>query len=299
MLYCLLTYEASRPAGPTMNDNLRKLIRLQDVMTAISELQEKINAVPAEVARLEKELLAFQTEVEKEKAALSDLQKERRRLEMELMGVESRIQKYQGQLAEVKTNKEYQAMLHEIEGCREERAKLDEKILLDMEEAEKTQAAAKVHDDRLRARRQETERGKEALRQKTAGLEAEKKRLETERDGIQSGVPATLLDPFLKVSKQRKGLGLVPVREELCGGCHVRVMPKLIQEIRRSASLITCDSCKRFLYVYEDLHQTGSETSPGVPGQGPGGSGPGRSGGGPAGQGPGGPIAASPAESVS
>jgi uncharacterized protein len=250
-----------------MNEDLRRLIQLQDMMVALAELQDRQAAVPVEVARLEKELLAFQAEVEKEKAALSDIQKERRRLEMELMGVETKMQKYQGQLAEVKTNKEYQAMLHEIEACKAERAALDEKILLDMDAAEKTQAAAKVHDDRLRDKRQETERGKKALGDRMTGLVAERARLEAERDALQTSIPSRMLDPFLKVSRQRKGLGLVPVRGELCGGCHVRVMPKLIQEIRRSTALITCDSCKRFLYVFEDLHPAataaaGSATPP-------------------------------------
>jgi uncharacterized protein len=237
-----------------MNEDLRRLIQLQEKMIGLAELQERQAAVPVEVARLEKELLAFEAEVEKEKAALSDIQKERRRLEMELMGVETKMQKYQGQLAEVKTNKEYQAMLHEIDACKAERAALDEKILLDMDAAEKSQAAARVHDERLRDKRQETERGKQALRERMASLQADRERLEGERDALQKTIPSRMLDPFLKVSRQRKGLGLVPVRGELCGGCHVRVMPKLIQEIRRSTTLITCDSCKRFLYVFEDLH---------------------------------------------
>jgi len=247
-----------------MNEDLRSLIRLQELMNGLADIHDRQAAVPVEVARIEKELLAFEAEVEREKAALSDIQKERRRLEMELMGVETRIQKYQGQLAEVKTNKEYQAMLHEIEGCKNERAALDEKILLDMDAAEKTQAAARIHDDRLRDKRQETEKSKQALRERMAGLQVEKQRVEVERDALQKTIPARMLDPFLKVSKQRKGLGLVPVREELCGGCHVRVMPKLIQEIRRSNTLITCDSCKRFLYVYEDLNPPAAAPSAGA-----------------------------------
>jgi len=252
-----------------MNEDLRSLIHLQELMIALAEIHDRQAAIPVEIGRIEKELLAFEAEVEKEKAALSDLQKERRRLEMELMGVETRIQKYQGQLADVKTNKEYQAMLHEIEGCKNERAALDEKILLDMDAADKTQAAARVHDDRLREKRQETEKSKQALRERTTGLQTEKQRVEGERDALQKTIPARMLDPFLKVSKQRKGLGLVPVREELCGGCHVRVMPKLIQEIRRSGMLITCDSCKRFLYVFEDLHppaaDAGGQTAAAAP----------------------------------
>ncbi len=234
-----------------MNENLRRLIRLQELMVAMAELQEKVLAVPAEVARLEKDLLAVEAEVSREKTALGELQKERRRLEMELMGVESRIQKYQAQLAEVKTNKEYQAMQHEIESCRNERALLDEKILLDMEQGEKAQAAGKVLDQRLQEKRRETEKQKAALNARATALGADRERLESERAAVQKDLPAAILEPFLKIAKSRRGIGLVPVRDELCGGCHVRVMPKLIQQIRRSEGLITCNSCNRLLWVDE------------------------------------------------
>ena len=234
-------------------EELRRLVRLQDLMLQVEGLNEKIAAVPEEVARLEKALLAAGEVTEKGKVALQDLQKERRRLEMELMGVESKIQKYQSQLSEVKTNKEYQAILHEIEGCRQQRSLLDEKILLDMEEAERGDASYRRLEEELKERRRETDRGKEALQRRLDGLKAERETIDRERRTLQEAVPGLWLDPFLKVARQRKGLALVPVREELCGGCHVRVMPKLIQEVRRSIGLIACDSCKRFLYVPDDM----------------------------------------------
>ena len=235
-----------------MIEDMRRLVRLQGLMLQADGINEQIAAIPQEVARLEKELLAVQAEVEKEKASMQDLHKERRRLEMELMGVETKIQKYQGQLAEVKTNKEYQAMLHEIEACRNERARLDEQILLDMEAGDKAGSAVKVHDDRLVVRRRETERGKQALNERLAALQKEKSANEADQTELRKSIAPSYLDPFMKVARQRKNVALVAVREELCGGCHVRVMPKLIQLVRRSTGLIPCDSCKRFLYVPDD-----------------------------------------------
>jgi predicted nucleic acid-binding Zn-ribbon protein len=262
--------EGSRRAGRTagilaggatirvfMQQDLAHLIRLQDLMLRIEAMNEQIAAIPADVARLEKDLLEAQKGVEQEKAALADLQKERRRLEGELMGVESRIQKYQAQLGAVKTNKEYQAMQHEIEGCKAERAALDEKILLEMEEQEKGSSAARDLEDRLKEMRGKTEAGKKALADRAAALQRDKDTLETERQGLQSQVNPVFLEPFLKTARQRRGIGLVGVREGLCGGCHVRVMPKLIQQVRRSTHLIACDSCKRYLYVVDDVVASG------------------------------------------
>ena len=235
-----------------MNDNLQRLVRVQEIITAVDAAQERISAIPAEVARLEKELLAAQKEIEAERARVQELGKDRRRLEMDLMGVEAKITKYQAQLLDVKTNKEYQAMLHEIEACRAERAALDEKILLEMEESEKRHAAVRGLEETLERRRRETSQGKVRLDAETQELKGRAETLEAERQSLEAGVSADYLQPFLKVARQRKGLALVAVRDERCGGCHVRVMPKLIQQVRRATGLIACDSCKRFLYVPDE-----------------------------------------------
>jgi predicted nucleic acid-binding Zn-ribbon protein len=232
-----------------MNDDMKRLVRVQEIVSEIEAVQEKIAAIPCEVARLEKELLAAQKDIDTERARVQELGKDRRRLEMELMGIESKITKYQTQLLEVKTNKEYQAMLHEIEGCRKERAALDEKILLEMEESEKRSGAVRSLEETLERRRRETAQGKTRLDSEAQELKHRAESLETERLTLETGISDGYLQPFLKVARQRKGLALVAVRDERCGGCHVRVMPKLIQQVRRATGLIACDSCKRFLYV--------------------------------------------------
>jgi hypothetical protein len=248
-----------------MMEDLRRLVRLQEVMSTIEGLQEKIAAIPAEVARLEKDLIAAQKEIESESSRVQELNKDRRRLEMELMGVETKITKYQGQLLDVKTNKEYQAMLHEIEACKSERAALDEKILVEMEESEKRNAAVRALGEKLERRRRETTDGKSRLDAETRDLEARIAALEAERRQMSGAIAPAVLEPFLKVARQRKGLALVAVQDERCGGCHVRVMPKLIQMVRRATGLIACDSCKRYLYVPDDWARSdaaGAETTP-------------------------------------
>ena len=234
---------------------------MQEILSALDAVHERVAAVPAEVARLEKELIAREKEIEVERGRVQELGKDRRRLEMELMGVEGRITKYQGQLLDVRTNKEYQAMLHEIEACRAERAGLDEKILLEMEESEKRHAAVRGLEEALERRRRETSQGKAHLDAEIQDLKRRAETLEAERVELEAGVAPDYLQPFLKVARQRKGLALVAVRDERCGGCHVRVMPKLIQQVRRATGLIACDSCKRFLYVPDEPSRPAAATA--------------------------------------
>jgi len=251
-----------------MNEDLRRLIRLQEILLAIDELKTAVAALPAEIGRLEKEQIATEKRLEAERAAVQDAQKERRKFEMELMGVETRIAKYQAQLHEVKTNKEYQAMQHEIEACRAERAALDERILLEMEAGETHAGAIKKLEDEVGAVRRATLEGKKQIQKRQEEFEIRVRTLEAERAALAGEIAKLYLDPFLKMAKQRKGLALVAVRDGLCGGCNVRVLPKLVQMVRRSTGLIACDSCKRYLYVLDEPAKgpaaaaTGSETGP-------------------------------------
>ena len=143
-------------------------------------------------------------------------------------------------------------MQHEIETCRAERAALDEKILMEMDETERRNAALRTMEQDLVRKGRETTQGKTRLDGEAQDLGRQVAALEGERQEIMTGIAPAYLDPFVKVARQRKGLALVAVRDERCGGCHVRVMPKLIQQVRRATGLIACDSCKRFLYVPDE-----------------------------------------------
>ncbi len=71
------------------------LVWLQQKMIDIESINEKTAAIPAEVAALEKGLLAMQQEIETARVRLDELQADRRRLEGDLQAVETKMQKYQ------------------------------------------------------------------------------------------------------------------------------------------------------------------------------------------------------------
>src|SRR5438093_12292095 len=117
-------------------------------------------------------------------------------MEMYLIGVEEKITIYQAQLLDVKTNKDYQAMLHEIEACRAERAALDEKILLETEESEKRHAAVRGLEETLERRRRETSQGQVRRDAETQELKGRADAREAGRRRLAAGVPAAARQPL-------------------------------------------------------------------------------------------------------
>ncbi|MBI4161950.1 MAG: hypothetical protein HY509_05840, partial [Acidobacteria bacterium] len=151
----------------------------------------------------------------------------------------------------VKKNEEYRALMHEIASAKEDVRRTEDRILEQMEIIEEKQV--KVHDqDRAHqhARVSCDQQVRELLQEKER-LEAETKRLEEEKRGIEASLAGDLLATFEKVARVREGIAVAAVLDESCELCHVRIRPQSYQDLKLGTNLVRCDSCSRFLYLRE------------------------------------------------
>jgi len=235
-----------------LEPNLERLMRLQDLCLAIEEQARRLSAMPGRIQDLEQSLARHRADVAKTRDELAELQKQRRKMEGDLQTVETRIAKYQGQLMEVKTNKEYTAMLHEIEGVKEERGAVETRILQAMDAGDTLEGAIKQKEAALTEEQQRVSAGLAKLKQEEEEASARKTSLESDRKRLEAEIPPDLLSEFAKISRARGGLAVSRVVEGLCQGCSVRIQPRIFQQVRRNEGVLRCDSCKRFLYYIEE-----------------------------------------------
>src|SRR5262245_47404511 len=97
-----------------MSPDLDRLIRLQHLETQIAEARAGIAAHPQRLADAEARIDGAKRVVESAKEQLKANQDARRALEKDVAVYQGRLTKFKDQLMEVKTNREYQAMQHEI-----------------------------------------------------------------------------------------------------------------------------------------------------------------------------------------
>src|SRR5262245_25580085 len=211
-------------------DNLVRLQRAEsDLRRAETDLQE--------VPRLKDELAARLAEerarLDAAREALANSQKGRRQFEGELQELEGKRSKYKGQLMDVKTNKEYTAMLHEIEGVeRDIRAREDE-ILAEMERAETLTLEVKREEAAFKNVEDEVKAELKALEGKKGATEAEARRLAAERDEIAATVGGDALELFRRVAKLR-GVAVAAARDGMCQLCHVVLRLQMYSELKRN-----------------------------------------------------------------
>lgn len=179
---------------------------------------------------------------------LADNQTARRDIEKDVAAVQTRLSRYKDQLMEVKTNKEYQAMQHEIATAQDSIRAHEDRILEGMEEAETLNAELKTAEAELKRQEAAVSAERTVLDAETGALQKQADEKQGGRAAIAAHVSAQALRLFDHVAKQRKGQALAAARDGICTVCHVRLRPQVFNEVRRNESLIQCESCLRILY---------------------------------------------------
>ncbi len=229
-------------------EQIKQFVELQKIDSEIFKMKKELAEHPA----LEK---SAQGAFEKKKASLKAAEEEQKthqlkqkEKEIELQSKEDRISKLQGQLYQLKTNKEYSAMDLEIKGSKADKSLLEEEILrlLDTVDAAKSKCAKEK--EFLAAEEKKFKDEMDVLKKRAAELSAALAERDDSRKAFVPNVDAKLLSQYERILTKREGLALVPVLNDACSGCHLELPPQVINEVHIQDKLIFCESCARMLY---------------------------------------------------
>jgi uncharacterized protein len=232
-----------------MSPEIERLIKLQQLESAIAEARAHITAHPLRLAEADAKLAEADRVVQEAAQRLKDAQDARRDSEKDAAVYQGRLTKFKDQLASVKTNREYQAMQHEIETAQKDLGAAEEKVLERMMEIDQLTADVKQAEAARAAEKKTVDADKAALAAQLAA--DEKKLVETTaaRAGLVAALEPRLMSLFEQVAKVRKGVALsMATRDGLCSACHVRMRPQVFQQVRQNDTVVQCDSCQRILY---------------------------------------------------
>jgi uncharacterized protein len=232
-----------------VDGQLQTLINLQAIDTRIVALEADAARLPKEIAAIHTAVEESRKQVEQAKTRLDAARKEQRTREKDLEVVQAKRAKNEARLYEVKTNKEYSAVLIEIEEIKQEKARMEEEILVLMETQERLAGEIREAEGRFKQREGQGRTEEVSLREQLRGIETDLTAVRTERRELAAKLPANILADYERILRARAGLALVPVtKPNFCGACRVTITPQRLQELRAQSSLIPCESCGRYLY---------------------------------------------------
>jgi len=224
------------------------LIRLQKTESAVAGISAKKKDLPVRMSTLEQEFKTFCAVVEKEREQLEALRKSRRDKDTHLQKGQELLKRSRERLFEVKTNKEYQSILKEIENLEEKNSRMEDEIISLLEELDHFEKSIQEKEEELQARRLRYDEEKK-------NMEAELRALEEELDvcvrkiaDLKKDIPADVLRKYEQIKSIGRGVAVASVWKEVCDGCHMSIPPQLYNQLQKSTALITCPNCNRIIY---------------------------------------------------
>jgi predicted nucleic acid-binding Zn-ribbon protein len=230
-----------------MSPDLEKLVRLQRAESALRQVESELQEIPRLKDEHGARLMRERARLDTSSDGLAQSQKARRQLEGELQELEGKRSKYKGQLMEVKTNKEYTAMLHEIEAVEREVRNREDRILEEMERAELLSAEIKSEEVAYKEVEERYRTELARLEERAQTLGSERERLMGERDAVADTLAEEIRELFRRVARLR-GVAVAEARDSMCQLCHMVLRPQMFMDLKRNETVMQCPACNRILY---------------------------------------------------
>jgi predicted nucleic acid-binding Zn-ribbon protein len=231
---------------------MKYLIGLQNRDTRIKEVRKKKAEGPARIEALEADLIRMESEAEAEAKQLEASMLQRKLIEQEIDEIEEKIEKSKVKLANIKSNKEYQAALKEIEDREAQKSAREDRVLEIMEEAEGLEKRAAEKKAQREAQRQAFEEEREKILQEVKALDRQLEGLEGEKSRLCEAIDQELLKKYNFIMKHKEGIAVSPVVQGVCQICHMGIPPQKFNELKRGDALMNCPHCSRIIYWGED-----------------------------------------------
>lgn len=242
--------------------HLDTIVSLEQTLDRLHDARERLEGVPDWMRELHEEHSARKAEIEALEKAVEDARLERRTAESEIAEHQEKLKKYQQQINEVQNQREYGALLQEIDTVKTEIQTAEERGFAAMEAREEAEAALeKAREDfqeldaRYAQELEKWEAEKPAVREEAQALEQEVR-------GLRKELPRPYLSLFERLRDRYQGQALAAVKTANragkgptvyhCSACNYRVRPQAVVEIQKGQTLVQCDACKRILYVEDE-----------------------------------------------
>ncbi len=239
-----------------MQEVFTKLRTLQEVLSKKFGVQTNIKEIP-KILATKIELLSrlkktYAEKGEEYQAKIKALD----RLRDNAIEAERGRERFEEQMDLIQTQREYEALDKEIKNAGEREQDLrrdlqrEEKLLDEMKlNLQKEEVMIQKQEEEVKT---EQERIKKQLKEK----ETELRSLTREEKKITPGLDEEILFKFERIIKNKSGLGIVPIEQGVCTGCHMIMVPQFVNNVRLGDGIRFCPNCSRILFFQESVESS-------------------------------------------
>ena len=229
-------------------NSIQDLIELQKIDSQLAEIEELLGDLPIKVTELKNKEDSLTSDFERGKARLKEIALEQHKTEMNLAEFKEKIDKLKDQLFLVTNNKQYDALMLEIDHLKENLDRNETTELELLEEKDQLSEQVKSQEQSLESLSKDLSSKRVNLDQALAASSSEKKDLESRREETAKDLSASVLARYNRILSARNGLAVISLEGRSCGGCGAALPPQLVAEVKTLVMIQNCSICTRFLF---------------------------------------------------
>ncbi len=234
-------------------DQIRQLVALQHVDDGIHAVQREMDAAPKDVENLQKRFNAQDTQRNWILDKLQHLQEQQKRLDSEIKDDESRLTSSKNKLMQVENEREYQAMIREMDSMEMQNQTREEERMALQEERSLQESNLQSVEETWNELKAELESQQENLEKRIAECRSRLETLEGKRAEVAALISPPVLNRYEFIRDRLRHPVIVPVEAGICSGCHIAIPPQVFIDLQRGNHIMSCPNCQRLMYWAHDF----------------------------------------------
>lgn len=227
-----------------------------ELLTRIQKIDTDVKTTDRLKAKFEKDIQGLKEEVERDEerhnnelSQLEKLEKEYKDKEKAIVLLQEKIAKTEEKMRVIKTNKEYQASMQEIENIKKMISDKEEEMLVTMDAVEAVKKELKSSEDELGRCKAEFEEKKREIEVDLKKFLDEVEKEKETRESLVGKIDKDLYERYKQVQALRNGVAVAFAEAEQCLGCSMKIPPQLYNEAAHAAKMVSCPNCQRILVI--------------------------------------------------
>lgn len=248
-----------------MDNELSFLIELQSHDNTLDTLSEKIIDVQNKIKDKTALIDSLKQGSKTVRENLAALQLKKKQLEADADNQEKLVKKHQAELNSLKTNDAYKAMLAEIDTAKKSQIKIEDEILVIMEQVDLAEKKLKEFELKLKSDEAKIKNEIQLLEATRLEINSELQQRKGARDIFAGTVPDNVKRQYENLRRIKAGLAIVPVIHNACSGCQMALPHSKIMDIKKAKAMVLCESCSRILFIPKEASPEKPSESASVP----------------------------------
>jgi predicted nucleic acid-binding Zn-ribbon protein len=233
----------------SVREQIDILVKLQAIDSEMNEINRMLAGVSEKTDKLNSELEEQETTLNEFVAELAETQKKYRSLESNVNDNIPKIEKSKERLSTVKTNKEYQSLLKEIEDLTAMNSQFEDQMLECLEQIDLAEVRLKEKEEAVKITKVQVDHEREKIEKEAENGRQVLEKLKKDWQHVFHTVDPDFMARFDQVRKQVGNHTIARVIQSVCGGCNMNIPPQMYNELQRCEKLMFCPHCERIIYT--------------------------------------------------